>query len=551
MIPITTCTVTKNNGQLLKYSIESIVNHVSEILIFDDSINEFDRNPYLDCLSKYQNVTIFTNKEFGKDLGKKKQYLVDNSKNDIVMRWDDDFILYNINLLEYIYKELSNSELDTIVTLNPNIAFTFDYLRPIHNYCGEIYLYKKHIIKFGKLYGFSDFPIKRNVNRIDIDRMLFFHLWNFKSYENMYFREYMSQYLCDDNFNSYDIYCFVNEFPNIEYDFNTIIKYKQDNIRKYKQLKYKFNKDVDEFKRVFDLSIFNNDFLQYIHDNYKIKEVFSKNTKLFTYETLETYNLVNLFYNRDGKIENMLSYYLFEKCSGFKHNICDKTERHFLITSCINNNSNNSIIWGSKIKDKSDNITFFKIYCLSGPESKEIIKQHKNIDIEYFGNPILLTSLFYKSQQKINKDIGIVVNKFSYDKYKCLESENVDIISSRDNFNKIIYIEEFVDLLHNYNYVLTNVLDIVCLCNSYDIPVVYFKDISFDTEFMIDDYFHGMYDNKYKPITKYKRENLIKYIKLIKKIYKPPPLKQQRQLDLINSCPFIDTGLKHLLLKMV
>jgi hypothetical protein len=95
MLPITTCTVTMNNGKLLKYSIESIVNYVSEIFIFDDSTNEFDRNIYLNELDKYENVTIFRTKHYGKDLGKKKQFLVDKASNDIVMRWDDDFILYN------------------------------------------------------------------------------------------------------------------------------------------------------------------------------------------------------------------------------------------------------------------------------------------------------------------------------------------------------------------------------------------------------------------------------------------------------------------------
>ena len=143
MYNITTCTVTINNGKLLKYSIESIVNYISEIFIFDDSTNDFNRNPYLDELDKYENVKIFRTTQFGKDLGKKKQYLVDNASNDIVMRWDDDFILYNTHLLEYIYKELSISNLDTIVTKNLNVAFTFNYLRNEHPVCGEIYLYKK------------------------------------------------------------------------------------------------------------------------------------------------------------------------------------------------------------------------------------------------------------------------------------------------------------------------------------------------------------------------------------------------------------------------
>ena len=237
MYNITTCTVTINNGKLLKYSIESIVNYISEIFIFDDSTNDFNRNPYLDELDKYENVKIFRTTQFGKDLGKKKQYLVDNASNDIVMRWDDDFILYNTHLLEYIYKELSISNLDTIVTKNLNVAFTFNYLRNEHPVCGEIYLYKKPIIKFGKLYGFCDFPIKGRVRRIDIERPLFLHFWNFKSYENMCFREYMSPYLCDPIYNNYYEYCFVHDFQNKIYNFNTIIEYKKNKIYEYENYK--------------------------------------------------------------------------------------------------------------------------------------------------------------------------------------------------------------------------------------------------------------------------------------------------------------------------
>lgn len=552
LLPITTCTVTKNNGKLLFYSIQSIVNHISEILIFDDTTNEYDRNPCLDELVKYENVKIFNTKEFGKDLGKKKQYLVDNAVNDIVMRWDDDFILYNLNLLTYIYKELTTSELDTIVTLNPNFAFTLDYVRPVHNFCGEIYLYKKHIIKFGKLYGFCDFPIKRTVNRIDIDRMLFLHFWNFKSYENMYFREYMSQYLCDETYNSYDEFCYVNEFPSKKYDFNIIIEYKKQKIKEYQTMQYNFNKDVNEFKKQFDLSILDNQFVDYIQNNYKINDVFSKNSKLFRYETIITNNLIHIFYEKDGNIGNMMSYYLFEKGTGFIHTLSNINENHFLITSIMNENSIHSIVWGSGLKNETDPFYFSNVYCVNGPHTKKIIESNTQFKVNYYGNPILLMSLFYKSEiTKTKFDLAIVVNNYTYKQYQQLQTENVHIINSRSDFTSYHKIELFIDMLHNYKVIFTNVRDVVILCHSYNIPVVYFNDNSFDTDFMIKDYFDGVYELNKPCITNYKQINLIKYSKTITNVYKPPLFIKERQMDLIKSCPFIDEGLKPLLLKRV
>ena len=65
------------------------------------------------------------------------------------------------------------------------------------------------------------------------------------------------------------------------------------------------------------------------------------------------------------------------------------------------------------------------------------------------------------------------------------------------------------------------------------------------------DYFNGMYENNVQCRTYYKGQNLLKYFKDIKNSYIKPDLVKERQTDLIHSCPFIDTGLKPLLLKMV
>ena len=564
MFSITTCTVTINNGKILKYSIESIVNYVSEIFIFDDSTNEFDRNPYLDELDQYENVKIFRTTQFGKDLGKKKQYLVDNATNNIVMRWDDDFILYNIHLLEYIYKELSSSRLDTIVTKNLNVAFSLNYLRNEHPICGEIYLYKKPLIKFGKLYGFCDFPIKGRVNRIDIERPLFLHFWNFKSYENMCFREYMSQYLCDPIYNNYYEYCFVNDFPNKKYNFNSIIEYKKNKICEYKDFKYNYKKDVCENNDPISLNNLDKEFVDYIDSNYKIKNFFSKNSKLFKYETLQTHNLVNIYFNKDRNIGNMVNFYLFEKLCGFVHNHVEVDEPHFLINSHITDNNEKSIIWGSGLQNNSESVPFsnhitkisnpvvrFKnIYCVRGPLTKTILEKQHNICISHFGHPLLLMPLLYKSELKPIYKVGISLNNYSLQKLS-FDDENFKKIESKGDFTNYTKIEGFIDKLIECKFIITNVLDVLVLCHGYNIPVVFVNEHSFDSEFSIIDYFNGMYENNIQCRTYYKGQNLLKYIRSIKNSYIKPDFVKERQTDLIHSCPFIDTGLKPLLLKMV
>ena len=563
MLPITTCTVTMNNGKLLKYSIESIVNYVSEIFIFDDSTNEFDRNIYLNELDKYENVTIFRTKHYGKDLGKKKQFLVDKASNDIVMRWDDDFILYNKFLLEYIYYELSNSELDTIITQNWNIAFTFEYTSMNHKYCEEIYIYKKNSIIFGKKYGYCDFPNKVKTNTIHLNRCLFLHMWNFKSYENMAFREYMSQYLCDDDYYNYYEYCYVNLFPNQKYNYNDIIKYKRDKNYEYSNCRYNFKKDATEITKQLNDNFINREFFDYISSNYKIKNIFAKNSKMFKYDTIETYNLVNLCYTKDGNIGNMINFYIFEKLCGFRHKHVTGSETHFLLNSNINENTHNSLVWGSGICDKnrttvfSNNVTrisdpvimYSKLFCVRGPYTKELIKNNYLVNIPYYGHPLLIVSLLYQFVSKPLYNIGIVLNNFSAKKLEI--DDNIKHITTKGDFTSFKKIELFIHSLLECKFIMTNVLDVMALCHSYQIPCVFINEYTFDSEFSIKDYFYSMYKEGDLCRTHYKGNNLIKYAKTIQSSYIKPDYLKERQRDLIISCPFIDEGLKPLLLKMV
>jgi hypothetical protein len=145
---------------------------------------------------------------------------------------------------------------------------------------------------------------------------------------------------------------------------------------------------------------------------------------------------------------------------------------------------------------------------------------------------------------------GVALNNFSLRKIN-INDTNIIKIETKGDFTSYKKIEALIDNLVECKFIITNVLDILVLCHGYNIPVVFVNEHSFDSEFSIGDYFNGMYKNNIQCRTHYKGENLIKYIKIIKNSYIEPVHLKERQTDLINSCPFIDEGLKPLLLKMV
>jgi hypothetical protein len=200
MLQITSCTVTNDPNNLLFYSIMSIVNIVDEILIYDDSNHYFDYSIF----DKYENVKVIRDKSI-EYLGKKKQFLVNNAKNDIVMRWDDDFILYSEDVLNYCYNKLLNTKFHGVVTQNFNIVFTTDYLYKLHPYCKEVYIYKKNVIKFQKVNGYPDYPCYtiRNPKISYYKKSLFLHLSNFKSCDKLACRSRMCDFEAQNSYKNY------------------------------------------------------------------------------------------------------------------------------------------------------------------------------------------------------------------------------------------------------------------------------------------------------------------------------------------------------------
>lgn len=552
MLKISTCTVTNDPNNLLIFSIESIVNIVDEVLIYDDSMYDFDYSIF----SKYKNVRILKDISLN-DLGERKQYLVDNASNEIVLRWDDDFILYDKTLLEKCYNLLDVSNMDYVITYNYNIAFSLQYVRKANKVCKEVYLYKKNVIKFMKTSGYPDFPVlvKANVKHITFNDCLFLHLSNFKSYEKLCFRTMLCPYNNQNDIVNYYEWLYSKKF-NKKYTFSDIIRFKTTYISA--MINYKYDYDCIE-KIDINLTSIDPKLIDYINNNYKMKKC---NNREFTIDTSFTKSNLNLFYwggnYNSGNFGDLLSYYIFEKLTGFQHEYWDisnksNTDTHYMsIGSIIKYSNKNTIIWGSgTITQNIDKIDYKKVYCIRGPRTRNaLLKYYTKEEIpEKYGDPALLTSLLYKPKTDKKYKIGIIPHIIDYKEISELFINRKDICVINLFIKKTHKdIETVLDVIYSCEFILSSSLHGIILSNTYNVPVVRFKNNNLagdDIKFI--DYFESVYSDNFICETKFNINECIENFDDVEKIYIKPSLIEKRQADLLNTCPFFDKSLIHLL----
>ena len=280
MLPITTCTVCRQFTRLFQYSIESIVDVIDEILIFDDSsIDDVNTTDF----TKYSNIKIIK-KGFGNDLGKKKQYLANLAKHEIIMRWDDDFILYNKELMRNICNIMQEQTLDFVITQNYNISFTLDYVNASQPYCDEIYIYRKGVVTFQHEKNFPDYPVlyKHHSELLSksIDECLFLHMSNFKSYESLLYRNFMCAFCSQNKFSNYYEWLFYNEYKRNPATNCELMQFKLINIDYIKNRVYPLN-SIKSIKSSLNVDLLNPQLRTFMRNHFKIVLTNDSN---FTYE---------------------------------------------------------------------------------------------------------------------------------------------------------------------------------------------------------------------------------------------------------------------------
>lgn len=556
-LPITVMTTTNTFNDLLMYSIKSIYEYVNEILILDDSDQINDYNEY----SKMTNVKFLKLEYLSKNLGTKKNFLLDNATNDIVIRWDNDFILCNSNVLTECYNILKTEKYNGVITFNHNIAYDLSYLNKKQPFVSECYIFNKKLYRFQKHGNYMDYPVEQIKGKYCyLKKCLFIHMSNFKSYEQLVYRNMMNSYMCSD-YSNYFHYLFRlndnNKYKN-NILFNEIIKFKQKKIKCQKEIVHSFDTIIKDNTNI--SNSLSPNFKNFINNNFRILNI---DNKTFNFITNDTDKITNLFYwggkYDTGNFGDILSYYIFEKLTGYKHNYHEiinvdnsKISPHYMtIGSIINYSTPKTIIWGSGVIHRNlKNIEYKKITCVRGPQTYKILKK-KGYDInDKYGDPALLTPIIYNPTHITKKyELGIIPHIIDYDFINnIINDKNIFVINLNIN-KKDNNIENVINQINSCKFIISSSLHGVILSNAYNIPVVRFKNKKLagdDIKFI--DYFESVYSDKYICDTTLDIQSIIGNIDTIKQIYKEPDLIENRQNDLIETCPFIDNTLRHLLI---
>ncbi len=367
---------------------------------------------------------------------------------------------------------------------------------------------------------------------------------------------------------NYFEYLYIKENPNSTYDFNDIINYKKQKICHFKNYIYKYNKHYDKqydwFKNVNEINInydplnLNTRFIDYINKSFIFKKI---NDNEYIFERNETDNITKLFYHYNSNINtgnfgDIISYYLFEKLTGYQHVYYDIAnthydDYHYIINGNIINNK--SIIWGFGINNLylNKNINQYKIYCVRGKNTRKLLLDNDINIYEKYGDPILIMPLLYN--KKVNKiyNYGIIldINDYEFINNYFGTLQNIKIINliiQKDNNS----IENLIDIINSCEIIVSSSLCGIIISHAYNIPVIRFKQSHIhEDEINFLDYFESVYSYYYE--TTYDITYIISNINEIIKKYKKPDMIKDRQIDLINSCPFIDNCLKNMLIKMI
>lgn len=256
---------------------------------------------------------------------------------------------------------------------------------------------------------------------------------------------------------------------------------------------------------------------------------------------------------KDGR-ENygdLMSKYLVEKISGkkiitvshpskrlYKHII-----KHYIsIGSIISSANKNSIVWGSGIIKKNDNIRDAKFLAVRGPKTRKRILEKGFECPENYGDPALLMPEYYNPQINKKYKIGIIPHYVDYEEVKNNFATNasvkvIDLLTCN--------VEETTDEILECERIISSSLHGVIVAQAYNIPVLWTK---FSNKLSGDNIkFYDYYESVGVP---FKDEIFITPKELNKALIEKllddnynvllanDSLLKQRKIDLMQACPF-------------
>ena len=217
--------------------------------------------------------------------------------------------------------------------------------------------------------------------------------------------------------------------------------------------------------------------------------------------------------------------------------------KHYVsIGSIISSVNKNSIVWGSGIIKKNDNIRDAKFLAVRGPKTRQRILEMGYNCPEVYGDPAILLPNFYKPLVKKKYTIGVIPHYIDY--------KEVCEVFKNDSRTKVINlltnsVEKTTRHILECEQIISSSLHGVIVPQGYGIPSLWVK---FSNKLSGDnikfyDYFESTNIN-------FKSENRIEpsdlcYEKLKqllndnKKVLLPNPIiLELRKKQLLNSCPF-------------
>lgn len=257
---------------------------------------------------------------------------------------------------------------------------------------------------------------------------------------------------------------------------------------------------------------------------------------------------------RESRKENygdVLSKYLVEKISNKKvRTISHPSKRinrrffkHYIaIGSIISSANSNSIVWGSGIIKKNDNIRNAKFVAVRGPKTRQRILEKGYNCPKVYGDPALLLPEYYNP--KINKKykIGIIPHYVDYEDVKQVFCEDTTV----KVIDLLTYdVEQTTNEILECEQIVSSSLHGIIVAQSYGIPAFWlkFSDKLSGDDVKFYDYFESVGIPFKAPVfIKPKTLNALK-IKALLNTYKAvlladKTLLETRKNDLSTSCPF-------------
>lgn len=245
---------------------------------------------------------------------------------------------------------------------------------------------------------------------------------------------------------------------------------------------------------------------------------------------------------------DILSKYLVEKISG-KKAVWKQPKKqkwslfkkpiYFTTGSILSHVDKHSIVWGSGIISKKDQVANAKFLAVRGPETYQYLKNKGYQVDKVFGDPAIVLPELYKAKTKKQFKLGFIPHYVDYEKvsnwYK--NDKTIKVINLLNND-----VEAVIDDIVSCERIISSSLHGVIVSHTYQIPSIW---VEFSNKLSGDgvkfrDYFKSVDIEPYKPVSVSNKLNLEEALVLMCQFNNLPKNKVMVSLrkELMKVCPF-------------